>query len=397
MKRFLTEYNFFTLSRLIGLGAKPLFIYILLRLGLDDFSNAYVMVITYVQFSLFFFNSEAQQRYYRVRFSEDVSSFIKAKEFLIYGRNCTTHLVFLLLPLVVFCLLVVDEVYVALAISVLAIAEKMFDECQRYMIYAKKYAIWSRIFLAKIFVPFFACSVEFLLHGSVTLITFLLSYFFTVLLAVITLKEFSYKAISFSFRSYLKYGILRTPFVLLFTLSSSNVLFLDRVIVSSRFESEVSSYVLACNIAVFVILAYDYFYLTRKKPELVNYSGSILRDLFGRRSVLPAMAPAIIGIGVLLLLPQAMLDHFFIERQTTVWILAAYAIYNVTLLLTVYGYWQLSHKYMSALELVSLGLFYTMSWLIDTPLGVAILMACYSMLRFGCYFFLVWRFDRQHG
>lgn len=350
-------FKIFTLTRIFGLAIKPIFLYGLLALELNAFSISYIFTITFIQYCLILYNTESHQRYYKYELDLDVLKFRKIKEYIIYCKVLSSHIYFLLIPAFLLLWFSSEDILLSLLVVLLSVIDKVYDELLRYLIYGRKYVEWSKLFLSKSLIPLLIVASCYLSFKWLSIYFYLFVAIFVNLYVLSRAFDFEKRLFKFSYFVYCKYGPVRSPFLLLFSIISSQVLVVDKLLIGFLYNDLLPSYALVCNIAVLTILFNDYLFLTVKKPQMINFSGDFLAELRDLRLYRASVFLPIALSCLAYILPTSIYQYFYIDKTVLIFIILTYGIYNLTAFLALYSYWNVGLKPISIFEATALLLF----------------------------------------
>lgn len=386
---YLNPYYIFTISRLLGLVVRPIFLAFLISIDQKLFSNNYVLILAYAQLTLAFFNSEAHRRFYKVIFFGSTETFKKVKETLIYWRTCTSHVCIVALPLWFVLLFLVDDWGLASLVMFIGLLDKVFDEYQRFYIYNVDYFRWAKIFGIKSILPIFLCISYWLIFEELNIVVYFTTYVASMFLVFRYVDGFSARMCKFSLRFYRQFGSYRYPSLLIYTFSVSCILVVDKLIVSRLLFDELAPYVLLCNLAVMSVIFYDYIFLTKMKPKLVNYDPLVDGPLISFKNALYAVGPLIgLGIFILMFARQYLSDYDF-RLDLLPYVFSVYGIYNLTSLFSLFAYWNRSFRKLALIEVSLLFGLLAFCMIPNEIYGVLNLLIIYHGLRFIFYYLVV--------
>lgn len=384
------EFSIFTTSRVLSLLSRPLFLLLLMSYGGGDLSADYALIITVVQFGLVFLNSEAHKDFYKRLLGSDSSLKLTGKTRLRYINYIRAHFQSFYVLLFVFCFLMTEDLLFAFMLSLACCAEKMYDEFQRLCIYQKQYLLWSLICLVKFYFPIlcFAAMLYISDQHQLFVYLFLMIYIGTILFLVLGLSEFRLKSISrfYSIKFYFKHYLLKNRSLIAYTLLVSNVLYLDRLVVSYQFNKHLDQYVLLCNICVILVVVYDYLYLTKKKPEYIELVKEPLRLVFNTKNLLFsvgfAFTAALVGLTI-----NNYFNLLVLDKITMLSLVAGYALYNLISPMVHYNYWNCDLEKILKIEFLSICVYAISIFLLLSygMQGVALSFVFFNATRFTMY------------
>lgn len=384
------EYSIFLTSRVLSLLSRPLFLFLLMSFGKGDLSANYALIITVVQFGLVFLNSEAHKDFYKRLLGKDSSQKLTGKTRLRYINYIRAHFQLFYVLLFVFCFVMTEDLLFAFMLSIACCAEKMYDEFQRLCIYQKQYLLWSLICLVKFYFPIlcFAAMIYISDHRQYFVYLFLMIYIGTILLLVLCFSEFKLKSISrfYSIKFYFKHYLLKNRSLIAYTLLVSNVLYLDRLVVSYQFNMYLDQYVLLCNICVILVVVYDYLYLTKKKPEYIELVNEPLKLVFNTKNIIFS-----VGFAITAALVGLILNNYFnllvLDNITMFSLVAGYALYNLISPMVHYNYWNCDLGKILKIEFLSLCTYALSIFILlsNGMQGVALSFLIFNTTRFTTY------------
>lgn len=384
------EYPIFIAARVLSLLSRPLFLLLLMSFGQGDLSADYALIITVVQFGLVFLNSEAHKDFYKRLIGNDSSLKLTSKTRLRYINYIRAHCQLFYILLFVFCFVMTEDLLFAFMLSLACCAEKMYDEFQRLCIYQKQYLLWSLICLVKFYLPIicFVAMIVILESQQYTVYIFLIIYSLTIFSLVLSLSDFKISSLSkfYSIKYYAKHYLIKNKGLIAYSLLVSNVLYIDRLVVSYQFNDRLDQYVLLCNLCVILVVVYDYLYLTRRKPQYIDEVTEPLKLVFNTRNVFFSVGFATLAalIGITLNNYLNLLD---LSKAIMLPLIAGYALYNFICPLMHYSYWNCKLGKILKIEFLSLSAYAVcISLFISYRMqGVAVAFLIYNFIRFTIY------------
>lgn len=148
------QRHWHVLARYLALASRPALIWLLIRTANADAAAEIGKLIISAAIVSIFLGNEAHLEYYRAEFSHyrgwTTQRYRKLQEYL---RSFVTHCT-LILPLSLALSYLLFPSVNPIALTVLALAERISDECLRIVLYQKRWSEWTGRLLAKHFIPF---------------------------------------------------------------------------------------------------------------------------------------------------------------------------------------------------------------------------------------------------
>lgn len=266
--------------RYAALASKPALIWLLVTSGRTSEAaglGSLMLVASIIGMAM---SNEAHLQIYAAIFSRVPSSRSKLQRLLNgYLTSLVTHIVLILIPAFVVCLLLFPKVDPFLAVG-LALAERISDELLRIKLYRKEWDRWTILLLAKNIVPALpALAAIFLLSGTVELYYTLSALLFSAFLlslegkAVLRalLQAFrrlpDWRSLASYISSYVRVLSLRQVAAIL----SLNVVLLDRYLGMSIWsDTQVAYIVLAGQIVNGIFFVLEAKYLSEHRANFID-------------------------------------------------------------------------------------------------------------------------------
>lgn len=368
----MTGYKIFIVSRVSMLALRPLFLMFLLYFNYEQFSTIYALAITIIQGALFLLNSEAHRAFYLVYFDKHRNAFSTSKAFEKYTSYCLNHVYLAVFPVFLLCLLMTKDIIVSLLLCGCCVMEKVYDEIQRFDIYSRNYLQWSINCLIKFVIPLAISAVVVFVNENLAIYLFFGMYIFSISLIIYRHPSFTNRSLEriYGLKFYLKKHILKNRHLLIYSLLVSNVLYLDRMLVGFFFKDNIDTYILTCNMSVMLVIAYDYLYLTKRKPDLVLKAINPYKHVLNIQNFVSSFGFGVFsGIGLLVISEFLDLNSLGIDLTMTLYLLFAYTVYNFFSPIVQYSYWNYKPQSIISVETFNF-IFYVCVLLTNLEYGV---------------------------
>lgn len=356
------SYLYFIAARIIGLAHKPLILYYFIYQ--EMLSSAAVISMVYLSLSslLVLFSIPFHMEFYKVFFSSG-GSFLKARGLIKNYIASVFMQIMVVTPLVLILLILsVDELYLALLITLLLLVEKFYDEIQRFLLFSKNFIDWSNLFLIKTLVPV-GLSVVTNYYFSVDLVVFYIIYsIVTGSIVVITTTPKFIKIITVSMLSNFKMKLpkyllrLRERYFSRYIISicSRNILNLDKWLVNFMGNAGLfAELTFLSQLGNVITTGGNYMYVSNRRSDLLNASNN-LSSLWIMGKVLIYTFILFLGLyltlHVMIYVGLVAIDYFSALLLFTLFM--SYAIYAVTEPISEYLFWNKNAKLIIGTELV---------------------------------------------
>jgi hypothetical protein len=155
------EIVLFYAARALGLLTRPLTLWLLVRLHAQDASTFLATYYFVVGATFIALNSEAHIPFYKAAYGDRRDGQRQvALAFRTYCYLFSSHLLAFLGVLFLFFLLYFHTVASAAAFALFVVLEKIWDEIQRSLLFARRYRHWSMWFIAKSLAPLTAVGMH---------------------------------------------------------------------------------------------------------------------------------------------------------------------------------------------------------------------------------------------
>jgi len=288
--KFNKSYWYFVFSRFLGVLVKPAFLYYFLHKNMESESNLLALVYLFLAGVFVILSIPAHYDFYKSFFERRLKHIQMRSVVQGYLSKIISH-VFLVLPILMAAVfLIFDEIYTAILVFSLLLSEKLFDEVQRFLLFDKKFTIWSNIFLLKTLVPLilsFALGYVFSFENNHVLLFFAITIGLNVFIFIYMLPKYIYLLIRRAFSSFKKnvynYIIdLKKGFVLRYFqgIFHTNALQVDKWVLSMHnYSTLFSELTLMSQLSNGINIAGNYIFISNRRSELLN-SNSNLNSLW---------------------------------------------------------------------------------------------------------------------
>lgn len=394
------DFLLFTAARVVGIGIRPLILFLAATRGFADFSDAFALFATSVAGSFVVFSNEAHIQLYRAEFNGTkniMRLFLATRYFVI---NLISHVIWFSALGALLLYVWTGDVWLSAFGLLVLFAEKIYDEFQRYYTYQRAYIQWTIGFAFRYGLPGLAVLIPIGLGWEPTLLLYIAAY---VAACIVYLVIWERLTIAFYARLYARYwrgG--RTLLNYLGTYArdlyanqvwsflTANFYLLDRMMVNQT-DVSIGAYVFFCNLFNLAVFAHTTLYYVNRRPELIGDDASLRHEFFRLQNILP---PAVYVVGILVL--SWMLTAYqpaYAEFGPT--LIVGLAVYffaqAISLVVLDFVFWRVKRQHLVLVDL-ALGslLFGTFMALRLPPLWVPLIMTATILLRVGAYA-LLWR------
>ena len=364
------EFQIFTLTRILGVGIRPLILYLCLVLPNSDLGLDFALLISAVASSLLVLgNLNFRQIYDYVAGDAGRRQGLGGRKLLFdYIEGTVLHTIIFLPIAGLLCWIWTQSLELTLLCVLFTLLEKYFDDDQRIAIYQRRYFAWAINFGFRVIGP----SLCLLAAMSIWQDRLLYVYAASALIffgLYIRLFRFQFaRLLGCWLHGFMGYPSLwwtqirlygknyRQEFALaqIWIFLSGNFILLDRFIVAQLEPSVFAEYIFFSNLANVIPLLHGLLYFTKVRPQLVNFSGPILEPILSVHNwVLPVGLALVFPLGVFVAttigLITATLGYF-----TIIGLGLLYGLSAIMLVVLELAFWRLKRGWITALELIAI-------------------------------------------
>lgn len=356
------SYLYFIAARIIGLAHKPLILYYFIDNELVSSASLISMVYLSLSSLLVLFSIPFHIDFYKVFFSDGASLLGVRGLIKKYTASVFTHTVVVTPIIFIILIYSVDEVYLALLITLLLLVEKFYDEIQRFLLFSKEFIKWSNIFLIKTLAPI-TLSIVTNYFFSVDLVVFyiIFSIFIGFVVNVLATPKFikvMLKNMSLKLKGNIPFYTkqLREKYLFRYIISilNRNIMSVDKWIINfMNIPGLFIELTFLSQLGNGITTGGNYLYVSNRRSDLLNVNNN-LSSLWNMGKVLLYTFIMVLGLYITLLFMKFSdlieLDYF---SAFLIFILfMSYAIYAVTEPISEYLFWNKDAKLIIGIELV---------------------------------------------
>jgi len=298
------DFLLFTAARVIGIGIRPLILYLAATRGFAEFSDAFALFATSVAGSFIVFSNEAHIRLYKAEFNSNsniLKLFLATRYFVI---NAVSHVIWFSAGGAALLYLWTGNLWLSAFGLVVLFAEKIYDEFQRYYTFQRAYIKWTIGFAFRYGLPGLAVLIPIVVGYPPTLALYVAAYIIACLVYVAIWER---KTIAFHTRLYAHYwqggrvlvGYIRTYARDLYANQAwafigGNLYLLDRIMINQTPVS-IGAYVFFCNLFNLAVFTHTTLYFVHRRPDLIGERASLLHEFSRIPNIAP---PALYTLGV---------------------------------------------------------------------------------------------------
>ena len=364
------EFKIFTLTRILGVGIRPLILYLCLVLPNPELGLDFALLVSAVASGLLVLaNQNFRQIYDYFAGNAGQRQGLGGRNlFVAYIEGTILHMAIFLPIAGMLCWIWTQSFELTLLCVLFILLEKYFDDDQRIAIYQRRYFAWTINFGFRVVGPSL-CLVAAMsiwkdhllyVYTASALIFFglyirLFRFQFAHLVGRWLRSFMGHPALWWThIRRYGKNYRQEFAFAQIWVFLGGNFLLLDRFIVAQLEPKGFAEYVFFSNLANVIPLLHGLLYFTKVRPQLVNCSGPILEPILSVHNwVLPVGLALVFPIGVFVTttlgLLTAALGYF-----TIIGLGVLYGLSAIMLVVMELAFWRLKRGWMTALELISM-------------------------------------------
>lgn len=299
-----TDFLLFTAARVVGIGIRPLILFIAATRGFNDFSDAFALFATSVAGSFVVFSNEAHIRLYRAEFNGTnnlLRLYLATRYFII---NLASHVVWFSALGAILLYVWTGNVWLSAFGLIVLLAEKTYDEFQRYYTYQRAYIKWTIGFAFRYGLPGLAVLIPMAVGLTPSLALYVGAYIVACVLYVGIWERRSMALYARIFARYWRrgrvlWGYLRTYARDLYanqawSLLAANFYLLDRMMISQT-DVSLGNYVFFCNLFNLAVFTHTTLYYMHRRPDLIKDHASLRHEFFRLPNIVP---PVIYTAGV---------------------------------------------------------------------------------------------------
>lgn len=365
------EFKIFTLVRILGVGVRPLILYLCIVLPNPELGLQFGLLVSAVASSfLVLANQNFRKIYDYVAGDAPKRRGLGGRGlFFIYLEGAAIHVVAFLPLAAALCWVWTTSLELTLICVVFILLEKYFDDDQRIAIYQRRYFDWSINFAFRVIIP------SLVLLASMLLWTQHLLWIYTgaaviSLVVYLTLKRRIFVRLVWAWmrrlgqppswgtrlarywRDYRQEFAFAQAWVFL----SGSFLLIDRFIVVRLNETVFAEYVFYSNLANVIPLIHGLLYFTKVRPKLIDRTGPILRHILAPQNLgLPLALGLMMPVGVWAALALGILK-MQIGYGTITGLGGLYALSAMSLVVSELAFWRLKRIWMALLEILAMAL-----------------------------------------
>lgn len=299
-----TDFLLFTAARVVGIGIRPLILFLAATNGFADFSDAFALFATAVAGSFVVFGNEAHIRLYRAEFNgtKDILRLYAATRFFVL--NIASHVIWFSALGALLLYVWTSNFWLSAFGLIVLLAEKIYDEYQRYYTFQRAYIKWTIGFGFRYGAPGLAVLIPIALGIQPTLALYVAAY---IVACLVYIAIWERQTMVFYWRLYARYWqrgrqlitYIRTYFSDLYanqawSFLAANFYLLDRMMINQSAVS-IGTYVLFCNLFNLAVFVHTTLYYVHRRADLINENASLRAEFLRLPNLVP---PAIYTLGV---------------------------------------------------------------------------------------------------
>lgn len=298
------DFLLFTAARVIGIGIRPLILFFAATRGFSEFSDAFALFVTAVAGSFVIFGNEAHIRLYKAAFNgtRNIFEIFLATRFFIL--SLFTHIIWFSAVGAVLLFVWTGNVWLSLFGLVVLIAEKTYDEYQRFYTFQRAYIKWTIGFAFRYGLPGLTVIAAIALGIQPTLPLYIVAYLVAAAVYVVVWER---RSMALYLRLYARgwhggrqmlayakvyakqlYANQAWSFLL------ANYYLIDRMLIS-RSDVSLGSYVFFCNLFNLAVFVHTTLYFVQRRADLINDNASLRREFLRLPNLVP---PFLYTLGV---------------------------------------------------------------------------------------------------
>jgi len=366
----LYEFQIFTVARILGVGVRPLILYLCIVLPNHELGLNYALLLSAVASSMLVLSNQNFRRIY-----DYVAGDSRHRQglggrdlFVTYIEGTFLHVAIFLPVAGVLCWIWTQSFQLTLICILFILLEKYFDDDQRIAIYQRRYFAWSINFGFRVVGP------SLCLLGAIFIWEDHLLYIYTVAALIffwlyirLFRSQFSYlvgrwlcrflgqpKLWWARIRCYGQDYRQELAFAQIWVFLAGNFSLLDRFFVAQMEPTLFAEYMFFSNLANVIPLLHGFFYFTKIRPQLVNRNGPILDPFLSFHNwALPIGFALLFPIGFFATTSLGLLTST-LGYFTIIGLSALYALSAMMLVIIELAFWRIKRGWMTALELASM-------------------------------------------
>ena len=367
---YLYEFQVFTVARILGVGVRPLILYLCIVLPNPELGLTYALLLSAVASSMLVLsNQNFRQIYDYVAGDSRHRQGLGGRDlFVTYIEGTFLHVAIFLPVAGVLCWIWTQSFQLTLICILFIILEKYFDDDQRIAIYQRRYFAWSINFGFRVVGP------SLCLLGAIFIWEDHLLYIYTVAALIFFGLYIRFFRSQFArlvgrwVRRFLRhpklwwgriqcYGLLyrqELAFAQIWVFLAGNFSLLDRFFVAKMEPTLFAEYMFFSNLANLIPLLHGFWYFTKIRPQLVNRKGPILDPILSFYNwALPIGLALMFPLGLSVTTNLGLLNST-LGYTTIIGLSVLYAISAMMLVIMELAFWRIKRGWMTALELASI-------------------------------------------
>jgi len=342
-------YLYFIVARIVGLGAKPLFLLYLMSLGMDDMAADLAVVYLLLAGVCVLFSVPVHFDFYKNYF-EYGKGFIGARNsFKKYIRLIVSHVYFISPVVLMLVFISVENALFAFLVYMMLLSEKIFDEIQRFLQFEKKYVEWSNAFIGKTLLPIVTAII---LLDVIDFPVLEIYLFNTIICNYIVYNYYVPSFVHEIVRGSLRVRISDVKIYLnelmaanfkrfLMSVMHANILNADKWLVAFfKIKILVTELMLIAQFSNVVVVASNYAFVANRRSELLRANNDLVSLWMHFKVVIgTVLIGFVVGAGIIVSIGYNILELKMLTILPIVFIIISYAVYSITEPITEYIFW----------------------------------------------------------
>ena len=292
------EFIAFTITRIVGIGVRPLILFVAVSHGFSGFSDAFALFVTATAASFVVLGNNAHIELYRSTFNHNkdiLETYVLTRQ---YVRNIVSHILWFAPAGMALMYVWIQNIWICLAGVLVLCCEKTYDELQRYYIFERSYIKATIVFSFRYLVPGIVVLIPLAAGENASLWLFIAAHImaFVIYGAVLERRKARFYTKIYS-RAWTRGGAL-LAYVgeyfrslhtnHLWTLVSANLVLLDRFMIQ-RSNTSFGEYVFFANLFNFAVVVHTLLYFTHRRPDLLEKSRYLPAEMLRLSNLLPPL------------------------------------------------------------------------------------------------------------
>jgi len=348
-------YLYFIIARVIGLSARPALLFYFVSTDSMEYAGNIALIYLYLAGVMILFSVPVHFDFYKKYFGSKEKLKVCRMEIEQYALLLTNHFFLIVGFVLIFIFIMFDDKLLASLVVFLLISEKVFDEIQRFMQFAKNFTLWSNVFIIKSIFPLLCVvwadkmEVEGLVYIYIFLLVFLNLIIFYVLVPPYFKKVFSgkFKIKLKSINEYYYYfkSMLLDKFLL--GVTNVNIINADKWILSIFHKKLMLTEVMMISqVANGIPIAASYAFMSHRRAELVGRNNLKTLWLDFKVPLITATFGFVVGVFLIFALSTEVLSLSIIQTGQIISIIAIYTLFGAGEPIHEYLFWNGNKKKM---------------------------------------------------